>query len=79
MNDHQMNQLLNYLVHSNIHTLMLSYNNLTELSLDALLNFVEVNDNLKNIYVPKNNISLLKGNARAKINLLKEKGINLYI
>jgi hypothetical protein len=79
MNDHQMNQLLNYLVHSNIHTLMLSYNNLTELSLDALLNFVEVNDKLKNIYVPKNNISLLKGNARAKINLLKEKGINLYI
>jgi hypothetical protein len=58
---------------------MLSYNNLTELSLDALLNFVEVNDKLKNIYVPKNNISLLKGNARAKINLLKEKGINLYI
>jgi hypothetical protein len=50
---------------------MLSYNNLTELALDALLNFVEANDTLKNIYLPKNNISLLKGNTRTKINLLK--------
>lgn len=74
-----MNQLLNFLVHSNVHTLMLSYNNLTEISLDALLNFVDINKKLKNIYVPKNNISLLKGNAKAKINLLKHKGINLYI
>lgn len=74
-----MNHLLNFLVHSSVHTLMLSSNNLTEISLDALLNFVEINRKLKNIYVPKNNISLLKGNARAKINLLKEKGINIYI
>ncbi len=67
------------MVRSQVHTLMLSYNNLSELSLDALLNFVEINHKAKNVYLSKNNISLLKGNARAKLNLLKEKGINLYI
>lgn len=40
MTDGQLNELLNFLVRSNVHTLMLSYNNLSELSLDALLNFV---------------------------------------
>lgn len=79
LNDLQLNQLLNFLVRSKVHTLMLSYNNLTELSLDALLHFVSLNSTLKNIYLPKNNISLLKGNARPKIHLLKQKGINLYI
>lgn len=79
LSDQQLNQLLNFLVQSNVHTLMLSYNNLTELSLDGLLNFVGIYSKLKNIYLPKNNISLLKGHTRAKINLLKEKGINLYI
>lgn len=79
LSDLQLNQLLNFLVRSKVHTLMLSYNNLTELSLDALLHFVSINSTLKSIYLPKNNISLLKGNARTKINLLKQKGINLYI
>lgn len=79
LSDQQFNILLNFLVRSQVHTLMLSYNNLSELSLDALLNFVEINQKVKNVYLSKNNISLLRGNARAKLNLLKEKGINMYI
>lgn len=71
LTDIQLNQLLNFLVRSKVHTLMLSYNNLTEISLDALLHFVTLNSILKNIYLPKNNISLLKGSARPKINLLR--------
>ena len=71
LTDIQLNQLLNFLVRSKVHTLMLSYNNLTEISLDALLHFVTLNTILKNIYLPKNNISLLKGSARPKINLLR--------
>jgi len=39
LTDVQLNQLLNFLIHTGVHTLMLSYNNLSELSLDALLNF----------------------------------------
>lgn len=47
------------------------------MSLDAFLYFVNVNKTLKNVYLPKNYINILK--SKQKINLLKEKGINIYI
>ena len=60
-----------------IKALVLSGNNLTDISLDALLYFVEINKHVKNVYLPKNYVNILK--SKAKINLLKEKGINIYI
>lgn len=56
---------------------MLSGNNLTDVCLDAFLNFVTMNNVLKNVYLPKNYINILK--SKAKINLLKDKGLNIYI
>ena len=77
LNDDQLNILLNYLVQSRVKALVLSANNLTDISLDAFLYFVEVNTRLKNVYLPKNFVNIMK--SKAKINLLKEKGINIYI
>ena len=77
LNDDQLNILLNYLVKSRVKALVLSANNLTDISLDAFLYFVEVNTRLKNVYLPKNFVNIMK--SKAKINLLKEKGINIYI
>lgn len=77
ISDDQLNVLLNYLVKSRVNSLMLSGNNLTDLSLDAFLHFVKVNDRLKNVYLPKNYINILK--CKAKINLLRDAGINIYI
>lgn len=77
MTDEQLNILLNFLIKSNVKALVLSGNNLTDICLDALLNFVTMNHVLKNVYLPKNYINILK--SKAKINLLKERGVNIYV
>ena len=77
LSDEQLNTILNYLMKSKVKALVLSSNNLTDISLDAFLHFVNVNNVLKNVYLPKNYINILK--SKQKINLLKEKGINIYI
>lgn len=41
MSDNQLNFLLNYMSGSEIHTIVLSGNNLTEISLDAFLNYTK--------------------------------------
>lgn len=79
LTDQQFNELLNFTIHSKVTTLVLSSNNLGEISLDALLNFTRLNSTLKNVYLSKNQINPLKGKARQKVLLLKEQGINLYI
>ena len=79
MNDQQLNELLNFVHQNSVHTLVLSGNNLTEVCLDAFLNYLRVDNGLKNVYLSKNNINTLRGNTREKINLLRSKGINLYI
>lgn len=65
------------MVKSTVKALVLSGNNLTDVSLDALLNFVTLNSSLKNVYLPKNYVNILK--SKPKINLLKDKGVNIYI
>lgn len=65
------------MVKSTVKALVLSGNNLTDVSLDALLNFVTLNNVLKNVYLPKNYVNILK--SKPKINLLKDKGVNIYI
>ena len=77
LTDDQLNTILNYLMKSKVKALVLSSNNLTDISLDAFLHFVNVNNVLKNVYLPKNYINILR--SKQKINLLKEKGINIYI
>lgn len=77
MNDEQLNILLNFLLKGRVKALVLSGNNLTDICLDALLNFVSLNSELKNVYLPKNYINILK--SKAKINLLKERGVNIYV
>lgn len=69
MTDEQLNVLLNFLIKSSVKALVLSGNNLTDLCLDAFLNFVTMNNILKNVYLPKNYINILK--SKSKINLLK--------
>jgi hypothetical protein len=64
-------------MNSHVKALVLSGNNLTDICLDALLNFVTVNCTLKNVYLPKNCVNIMK--SKGKINLLKEKGVNIYI
>ena len=77
LNDEQLNVTMNYLIKSKVKALVLSNNNLTDICLDAFLHFVNVNNILKNVYLTKNFINMLK--TKQKINLLKEKGINIYI
>lgn len=77
LTDEQLNVLLNFMVKSTVKALVLSGNNLTDVSLDALLNFVTLNNALKNVYLPKNYVNILK--SKPKINLLKDKGVNIYI
>ncbi len=60
---------MNYLMKSKVKALVLSNNNLTDISLDAFLHFVNINNILKNVYLPKNYINILK--SKQKINLLK--------
>ena len=79
LQDEQLNPLLNFILNSKVESLVLSQNGLTEISIDALLHFFEVNSCLKKVYLSTNNISTLKANTKAKINMLREKGINIYI
>ena len=71
MSDYQLNDLLNFMIESKVTTLVLCGNSLTELSLDALLNFNKINQTLRNIYLSKNNINYLKGHTRTKIQNLR--------
>jgi len=64
-------------VKSHVKVLVLSGNNLTDICLDAFLNFVDVNDVLKTVYLSKNYINILK--TKNKIHTLRDKGINVYI
>ena len=69
--DSQLNDLLNFMVHSKVETLVLCGNSLSEVALDALLNFVKMNEFLHNVYISKNNINLLRGRSREKVSLLR--------
>lgn len=60
-----------------VETLVLSGNNLSDHSLDAFLNFVNINKSLKSVCLAKNYINGFK--ARLKINVLREKGIIIYM
>jgi hypothetical protein len=68
---------LNYLVKSNVKALVLTSNNLTDVCLDALLNFTTMNNVLKNVYITKNYINKIPN--KGKLALLKEKGLIVYI
>jgi hypothetical protein len=76
LKDEQLNTLLNYLVNSNAKTLVLNHNHLTDLCLDAFLNFVSINSTLKNVHLANNPINSLKN--KTKINTLKDKGIIIW-
>lgn len=71
LGDQQLNQLLNFTLDSKVETLVLSGNHLGEISLDALLNYKKMSGGLRNVYLSKNCINLLRGRTRAKISLLK--------
>lgn len=68
---------MNYLVKSNVKALVLTSNNLTDVCLDALLNFTAMNNVLKNVYITKNYINKIP--SKGKLALLKEKGLIVYI
>ncbi len=69
--DHQLNELLNYTLNSKAVTLVLSGNNLGEVSLDAFLNYIKAGGVLKNVYLSKNFINPLRGKTRAKLTRLR--------
>lgn len=79
LQDSHLNTLLNFLLPSHVHSLLLPSNDLQEVSLDALLRFSELNSCLKIVSLQKNNIHTLHSQTRAKLALIKRKGINLYI
>ena len=79
LSDQQLNELLNFTYHHNVHTVVLSGNSLTEVALDALLNYMKLNDGIKNVYLAKNSINTLRGYTRDKIGMLRNGGVNLYI
>ena len=79
MQDAQFNILLNFLINSKIHTLILPNNELQEISLDALVNFTSVNKKLRTISLQRNNIHPLQGNTRTKIAMLRKRELTLYI
>lgn len=60
---------MNYLVKSNVKALVLTSNNLTDVCLDALLNFTAMNNVLKNVYITKNYINKIP--SKGKLALLK--------
>jgi hypothetical protein len=62
-----------------IHTLLLSNNDLEEISLDALIRFTEINKSLKTVSLQRNSIHQLHTNAKAKLALLKKRGVVVYI
>ena len=79
LQDSQFNQLLNYMIKTKVHSVLLPNNDLQEISLDALLNFSKMNSNLRTVSLQRNNINKLNSVVRSKINLIGRKGITLYI
>ena len=79
LQDHQFNQLLNYMVRTKVHSVLLPNNDLQEISLDALINFSSMNSNLKTVSLQRNNINKLNSSVRSKIAMINKKGITLYI
>ena len=79
LQDSQFNQLLNYMIKTKVHSVLLPNNDLQEISLDALLNFSKINSNLRTVSLQRNNINKLNSVVRSKINLIGRKGITLYI
>ena len=79
LQDQQFNELLNYILDTRVHSLLLVSNDLQEISLDALINFTNLNSCLKTVSLQKNNINKLNRRVRAKIARIQEKGVNLYI
>lgn len=79
LQDYELNILLNYMIHYQVHSLLLPSNDLQEISLDALIRFTDINTHLKTISLQKNNIQVLSGNCKAKIAMLRKKGLSLYI
>lgn len=79
MQDSQLNLILNYMINGKIHSLLLSNNELEEISLDALIRFTDINKNLKTVSLQKNSIHQLHNNAKAKIAVLKKRGVMVYI
>jgi hypothetical protein len=79
LQDQQLNQILNYMINGKIHSLLLSNNELEEITLDALLRFTELNRNLKTVSLQRNSIPQLHSNAKAKLAMLKRQGVVVYI
>ena len=79
LQDSQFNQLLNYMIKTKVHSVLLPNNDLQEISLDALLNFSKMNSNLRTVSLQRNNINKLNSVVKSKINLIGRKGITLYI
>jgi hypothetical protein len=79
LQDGDFNRLLNALVHTHVHSLLLPGNELQEISLDALANYMALNKHLKVVSLQRNNIHPLSGNVRAKMTFLKSKGLSLYL
>ena len=79
LQDHQFNQLLNYMVRTKVHSVLLPNNDLQEISLDALINFSSMNSKLKTVSLQRNNINKLNSSVRSKIAMINKKGITLYI
>jgi hypothetical protein len=79
LNDSQLNELLNFAVNGRLQTLVVSGNCLSERALDALLNYIQINQTLRSVYISKNCINCLKGHTRTKIGQLRQCGLNLYI
>ena len=60
-----------------IHTIVVSNNNLSESSLQILLNFTKESKQLKTVYMGRNFISHYK--AKTVLGELKEQGVCIYI
>lgn len=69
--------LLNFVLrNATVHTLVVSNNQLGDESVDMLLEFYAANKQLRNVYLSKNHISLLR--CKQKIAQLKNH-LNIYI
>jgi hypothetical protein len=79
LQDSQFNQLLNYLLKTKVHSLLLPNNDLQEISLDALVNFTSLHSHLKTVSLQRNNINKLQGKVRTKLAMLARRGLTIYI
>lgn len=77
LQDEQLNVLLNFVLrNAGVHTLVVSNNQLTDDSVDMLLEFFSANKQLRNVYLSRNHVSLLR--CKQKIAQLKNH-LNIYI